>query len=514
MLEKPCLAKVVAMGLVVIAASCSSSTSTDTPGSSPDGGSQAPESDASGAGGASSLEGSATESSGAPAPDYASGSRIHAVLFVSGSAKLFKTWHDTQLDTDCAFGLAEDGKVRCVPTVSLTTSYSDAGCTKPLLNATPCNGTPKFVGIGSSIGCPTQGPAIYRLGPKLAAAPAMAYQMKDTACTAVMQSGDGDFYEGIAKVDAQTLVEGTTTREKRSSALSVDVLRGADGSIETQGIVQTPAGYDCSLYLPFIDIPQRCWPQNVAYQEVFFSDSACQTSVAFKPGYGTYCSENPSSVEVEPSTPPKCISQAVPAFAEIGAKSPGSVYRKDGAQGMCMANPPVEPSSTFWTIGAAIPTTSFAELATKEEGTGPVLVRAITAATGERLRSGVFFDTARKATCRPERAGDGQLRCLPFTDGGSQAYSFTDEMCKEPILALGSGCTAPSIVETDLPDPTSCAGFTRFYNVGQRSTASVIYTHNGDMCQMTGAPLPDTDYYATTGEIPPSTFPAITTTVE
>jgi hypothetical protein len=511
MLEKLHLAHLAA--LLAVTASCSSSSSTGSPMTTTEGGPNQ-ESDASDAGATSVMDGSAPESSGAPAPDYASGSRLHASVYVSGTAKLFKTWHDMQLDTDCAFGLAEDGKLRCVPTGPLTIRFSDAGCTKPLLNASPCDGTPKFSGIGSSVSCPTQGPAIYRLGPKLAAAPAMAYEMKDTTCTAVMQSSDGDFYEGIAKVDAATLVEGTLTREKRSADLSVEVVRGTENSVETRGIVQTQGGYHCSLYLPFEDIPQRCWPENVAYQEVFFSDSACQTSVAFKPGYGTYCHENPAAVQIEPDTPPKCFSDKEPSFAMVGAKAGGSVYRKDGPQGMCMANPPVEPTSTFWTIGTSIANSSISQLVTKDEGTGPVQVRAITAATGERLRSGVFYDTARKATCRPARAGDGQLRCLPFVNGWAQSYAFGDDQCRQPVLALGAGCARPDVTESDAPDPIGCAGFVRMYNVGQTSSPAALFSRNGTMCQMGGAPQPDTDYYATTGEIPPSTFPAITTMVE
>jgi hypothetical protein len=514
MLEKWRLAHWAAMVLTAIGASCSSSASTDSPMTSSDAGPNLTGSDASGSDGATDMEGSNPESSGAPSPDWASGSRLHASLYVSDTAKVFKTWHDVQLDADCSFALAEDGKLRCIPTGPLTNRFSDAGCTKPLLNGTPCDGAPKFIGIGSSVACPTQGPAIYRLGPKLAAAPAMAYQMKDTTCTAVMQVGAGDFYEGIAKVDAATLVEGTLTREKRSADLSVEVVRGTEGSIETRGIVQTQGVYHCSLYLPFIDIPQRCWPENVAYQEVFFSDSACQTPVAFKPGYGTYCHEDPAAVQIESDTAPKCFSQQQQSFATVGTKASGSVYRKDGPQGMCMANPPVDPTSTYWTIGASIANSSLAELATKDEGTGTVQVRAIVAATGERLRSGVFYDTARKATCRPARAGDGQLRCLPFTNGGSQAYGFGDDQCKQPVLAVGSGCTHPDVVESDEPDPTSCAGFVRMYNVGQASMPAALFSRNGTMCQMAGAPAPDTDYYVTTGEIPPSSFPAITTTVE
>jgi hypothetical protein len=446
------------------------------------------------------------------APDYANGSRLHASVYVSGNAKLFNTWHDTELDFDCAFDLAEDGKIRCFPMVEQTNEFSDPACTKPLIESpNPCT-TPKLARVGS-IGCSSQGPAIYRLGPKLAAAPSMNYRMMGTTCTAFAEDRHGNFYEGIEKIEAATLVEGTLTREKRSADFSVEVMRGTDQSVETRGIFQTAPRYHCTLNLPFVDVPKRCWPDNVAYQDAFFSDPDCRTPIALEDHYGPYCHEDPSAVELYLATSSQCVDQQEPAFAALGSESHDSLYDTVNPQRVCMTSSPADPLYRAWNVGAATPSASFAELGTREEGTGPVQVRAITAPTGERLRSGVFFDAARKAACRPARAGDGQLRCVPFNTFGALVYGFVDDACKQLASAVGSGCARPDIAMSDESDGT-CQNLQHIYEVSQRASLAALYGHKGTACEMTDGPQPDKDYYFITGEIPPSTFPAITTTVE
>ena len=65
---------------------------------------------------------------------YKSGSRIKARVFVTpGGAQSFSGWHDTQLDVDCHFRVAADGKIRCIPTMNTANLYfKDASCTVPL----------------------------------------------------------------------------------------------------------------------------------------------------------------------------------------------------------------------------------------------------------------------------------------------------------------------------------------------------------------------------------------------
>jgi len=65
---------------------------------------------------------------------WLSGSRLRAVVYAVGDAKLFHTWHDVMLDVDCQFSLDSDGTERCLPTFDTGYAmYSDSKCTTPVL---------------------------------------------------------------------------------------------------------------------------------------------------------------------------------------------------------------------------------------------------------------------------------------------------------------------------------------------------------------------------------------------
>ncbi len=68
---------------------------------------------------------------------YVEGSRLKAknIVYADGASQ-FAGWHDTELDLDCGFGLADDGENRCLPNGPATyegttlARFSDAGCTQ------------------------------------------------------------------------------------------------------------------------------------------------------------------------------------------------------------------------------------------------------------------------------------------------------------------------------------------------------------------------------------------------
>lgn len=69
---------------------------------------------------------------------YKSGTRIKAkVLKTADGAQAFMGWYDTELEMDCSFSpffRAEDGKIRCIPSVypNATSLFADSVCSKPL----------------------------------------------------------------------------------------------------------------------------------------------------------------------------------------------------------------------------------------------------------------------------------------------------------------------------------------------------------------------------------------------
>jgi len=73
---------------------------------------------------------------------WLSGTRLRAVLDVSGGAKLFKTWHDATLDIDCAFAIDAHDVERCLPTPDASAYYADDKCTKPIVILNPGQAVP------------------------------------------------------------------------------------------------------------------------------------------------------------------------------------------------------------------------------------------------------------------------------------------------------------------------------------------------------------------------------------
>jgi hypothetical protein len=104
------------------------------------------------------------------ADGYENGSRLHAVVRVAGEARSFATWHDTELDADCSFGLASDGATRCVPLAAYSSNYSDADCKTPVVTFGDASEVMKYVYLaGEGFAC-GRGFEMYETGEKIASA--------------------------------------------------------------------------------------------------------------------------------------------------------------------------------------------------------------------------------------------------------------------------------------------------------------------------------------------------------
>ncbi len=71
-------------------------------------------------------------------PDDGSGDRLKAQSYqgADGSSMRLLTMWDSELKTQCMFGLAADGSTRCLPSAfSATSAYSDGNCSVPLFRS-------------------------------------------------------------------------------------------------------------------------------------------------------------------------------------------------------------------------------------------------------------------------------------------------------------------------------------------------------------------------------------------
>lgn len=160
---------------------------------------------------------------GAPGKDSAaSGTRLTARYFVADDgARIFSGWHDTMLDTDCAFMVASDGKTRCLPSGAHTVadssnlSSTDPTCAAPASFfhfVTACAApVPAFViqhVVQPQLGCspPPATDTAFAVG-ALQTAPATLYYQDAGTCTAV-STGPGQLFYAITVVDPASLVSG------------------------------------------------------------------------------------------------------------------------------------------------------------------------------------------------------------------------------------------------------------------------------------------------------------------
>jgi hypothetical protein len=96
---------------------------------------------------------------------------------------------DTQRSEDCAFALADDGKLRCLPTypdvANLSAYYNNSSCTgNPIAYSASCEAPKKYVmQAASSCAASPVGSSLYALFE--ITPPATLYSKSGTTCTAV-----------------------------------------------------------------------------------------------------------------------------------------------------------------------------------------------------------------------------------------------------------------------------------------------------------------------------------------
>lgn len=125
------------------------------------------------------------EADAAPAT---SGTRLRARYYAGeDGSRQFMGWRDTTRNEDCSFLKSEDGQLRCLPTATYASYYSDAGCSQPLLavaKATPNCGAVAFAAPAYALDvgtaqCGTM--RIWKVG--AAVAPGMIYVGSPASCT-------------------------------------------------------------------------------------------------------------------------------------------------------------------------------------------------------------------------------------------------------------------------------------------------------------------------------------------
>lgn len=353
-----------------------------------------------------------------------SGSRLRArVLMAADStadplaAGVRVGWYDRDLELDCTFVADNDGLYRCLPErVAGLRLFSTSTC-EP--------GTDVMAIIGTSTdGASDCSPALVR----------SLYE--ETRC------------------DAEQPLHGRVLR----------VLGPADGSVSSYGHVQTYFG-DCNPYTPPPDGPaaRLCRVEEVDRSRFVAAtaqlrvvggvrqrwllgrDGSAQVQAILHPDLDAplYDGGGPDLIPDVPTTsepwcgggavcfvdPPACANAVVIGDAQCGATA-FSVGEPNGCGDEC------------WTLGAALPSVSYEEVALGDERLRPLWF----AQGGVPVApTGAFHDQVLDTRCVPTETADGRVVCAPRDrDWGSWYEAFSDDACATPIgFVYGATCAAP-----------------------------------------------------------------------
>jgi hypothetical protein len=119
-----------------------------------------------------------------------SGTRLHHKMVTAedGTVAALTGLYDTQLSTDCAFQVSEDGMMRCLPFGAYIQAsvFLDPGCTQAFATSSKCLPAMKYVVDYSSLTCGMLNRVLNVL--EFAAPPATIYYKSATACTQIPNS--------------------------------------------------------------------------------------------------------------------------------------------------------------------------------------------------------------------------------------------------------------------------------------------------------------------------------------
>jgi hypothetical protein len=165
--------------------------------------------------------------------------------------------------------------------------------------------------------------------------------------------------------------------------------------------------------------------------------------------------------------------------------------------------------ASFYGVGAALPTSSFAPFTLTTQGSGRIQIQTLKNAAGVVMARELFYDTMLSAPCSALTAADLQQRCLPAT-----AYTndlFSDAQCQQAIFESPAGTPPPADLVYLASLQTN--GGVAIFKIGQKIAAPPhVYEQSGHDC-LEGGLAAAQDYYETS-TVPASDLVAVATRVE
>lgn len=444
---------------------------------------------------------------GATGPEYQSGTRLRAQLWVSADgAKIIHGFYDTQLKTACAVTTAEDGSFRCLPTRAHgSLYYSDAACTKAVTAVFDDCAAPYVGGLAGTCGL------AFHASTATTSTATTLYDDASGSC-AVVSVTPKALFEAGPKLAPAGFVKATRTREPRGTALMMEFWDMEDGARMPIGAYDTVRKGVCASSAGLGELTGgHCVPMRVGYAEGQFADPSCTVAAALviENACGYAADDVLGSAWVY-GKKPNCLDDSVVGFASISTTLQSQAYSKSGNTCTTIPSP-----GKYAAVTGNFALGDLPQMKPGPDGSGRIVRHVERAPTGEKLLAERFFDTTLNARCDAMTAADGKLRCVPT---GDFAFWYLDAACKQPVFAatVAAGCAydVPEWMEANVNDGKACPGSsTTSYKVGAKIASSdTLYTVNGATCQANTG-LSSWTLYGTT-EQPATTFAELTDVTE
>lgn len=433
----------------------------------------------------------------APAPDFASGTRLRARYHVvDGLFKVFTTFHDHVLDLDCAYedeGGAHVGPMAssyCFPTGMArhregTGPFVDNACSVAA-GFPPLTGTATHVLVEPRDACATAPVVHAALAPRTE----LTFQRDATgACQRGQRVRVQRFGE---RRPAEAFVRAVEQVEARPGRMDARVLVGDDGSRRVVG------GFDRermeATRVGMTEDGARRWvPVRTAFVgggELLFDDAACSVPVASKIARTATCPLSAALV-----LEGNCGGGRYLTLGEHVA----SLFHRDDMNA-CAAT--AASDVVAFQLGRPIAPSSYAPVASFEIGTARVRRRGLGVSGDQAVTWGELIDATTSEACEVFETADGSLRCLPAY-AESVAF-FADPACSMFAFARATtGCEVappPRFVRDALETPP------RVFLIGEELGA--IYTLDAGRCSRFTPTVASRAFAAQ--EIPSTTLPQAT----
>jgi hypothetical protein len=364
-------------------------------------------------------------------PRFVAGSRlkVESIVGADGARDERGLWDSMRMEA-CAPGLAEDGKLRCLPPARLADYYSDPTCVTPVAVARA--GSCEYPYYRDAP--PQEGVAggLWRAEP--APPGTMVYQRRDrTGCDPVTPEPGSLLLVKGAHVDPTMFVEVTAQDQIAGGDFPVAARYEifADGARVRTKVVDSRTGAACDLETAS-DGTERCFPVGpggaIFTDDWSFADSACTVRLT-----QAVPADEPVTLALDTRVPPTRASHLYRVKE-----------RHDGAIFMPAYPHKCQPSTTKTLNGYVryrydpadeVPPTELGRVEPWPDGGSRLHDEGTIMAGGVLLPRGResfdFVDSKYDQDCSFQDFGDGSLRCLPR---GQFINTFGDPACTSPVF--------------------------------------------------------------------------------